>query len=1085
MTKHTFLAAMVFSFAIGVRGEFADLIKKDSEIPNKERPSLFFSAKDIPALRKKARNTYFKHYTADLIANADIMLRKHPGNHVFPFSENPNFQGITETLTMAYLITGDKKYSRRAIELATTFVNAHYEKVPIRETGKFADWMQRGNSTTFILIPISFVYDTLYDQMTEKQRFDIRKGLAYFCKITYEMIGTAEYGYSFYKNYTAGETGALGIACMTLKNETDWPVDLWLDRALRYTLSWLNVAVRPDGVFPEGSNYFCYTAGNQLLFLQALSREQNVDYFAKTNLKNTLTWLTWCLLPWNSEFDNFSDGSYKPTTRNIPFMLQKEYPETGDFLVSRLYGKFPRYFSNSFALIFGHTPKTDFNPTKELGLSKLFKYGGLAAFRSGWTEQDVFMFIYAGKYDYSAHSQADRGHFNFYGYKRKWLVDSGYGNDAKITNSATPPEAHSLVLIDGKGEAFDPTMRQSGTFSDIDRYIADDKIGFVRVDQKDAYDFFNRYQHASRQLFNLVQKAFRNVIFVNRAETPPYSLVYDDINKDGKVHEYTSLLQLARGNRIATDNRQEIKLTPYTFAGKAISNCETGSNYSFKKPGYQIFKHLAGYTKFKINVPEPGKYIMWTFAKNHPGYASEVEISINGKTYGRSQIAFSIDYDWFLVTRNQKKMHKPYVFDFKKGENIIEFSGVTQGYSFLKGMLVKYAPGSNTRVPVEYNPENVKGIAFDASNLIASRDVELKKVESTPDTACTIKALWPLNGKISLDLYQPTRDSAHQRASLKVKSIEPDFLLMLYPKKLKMPIPECSSEKIKHGIKSIIKWPSCQDIILVNTAESILKDSKSGIKTDGKLTFCRLSREGQLIRIISSGCTLLEKSGKRLYHGKPRTLIYENGKLKTTEYLIDRTGTQRKVPAMINLKKAVLGATAATAIATAAPAAKALHTWARLDINAEKARIKLLPEKDKCSKSVNIFKATWRKDKQNYYLSARAFFKQDVWRKVKIVFTPTGSGKAQLVFLGAWLPKPQQKNLVWFKYVNITVNGKPLSFDDKGWKLTTGAEFITSKGPDNKDVKCLKVKCYSPGEYTIDVENDKPVVVEFDVKITK
>ena len=137
------------------------------------------------------------------------------------------------------------------------------------------------------------------------------------------------------------------------------------------------------------------------------------------------------------------------------------------------------------------------------------------------------------------------------------------------------------------------------------------------------------------------------MIFVNQAETPPYSLVYDDINKDGKVHEYTSLLQLARGNRIATDNRREIMLTPYAFKGKAISNCETGSNYNFKKPGYQIFKHLAGYTKFKISVPEPGKYIMWTFAKNHPGYASEVEISINGKTYGRSQIAFSIDYDWF------------------------------------------------------------------------------------------------------------------------------------------------------------------------------------------------------------------------------------------------------------------------------------------------------------------------------------------------------------------------------------------------------------------------------------------------------
>ena len=95
-------------------------------------------------------------------------------------------------------------------------------------------------------------------------------------------------------------------------------------------------------------------------------------------------------------------------------------------------------------------------------------------------------------------------------------------------------------------------------------------------------------------------------------------------------------------------------------------------------------------------------------------------------------------------------------------------------------------------------------------------------------------------------------------------------------------------------VKSTIKWPTCQDIILINTAESTIEDSQSGIKTDGKLTFCRLSKKGQLIRIISSGCTLLEKSGKRLYLGKNRTIIYDNGKLKTTEYLIDRTGNKER-----------------------------------------------------------------------------------------------------------------------------------------------------------------------------------------------
>lgn len=1083
MTKYILMTAVLFSAIFTANADFAELIKKDSEIPAKEHPSLFFSKEDIPRLRKKARSEYFKAHTADLLAHADIMLKKYPGNRIFPFSENPNFQTITETLVMAYVITGEKKYSRRAIELVTTFVNAHYQKIPVRDSGKFAGWMQRGNSTTFILIPISFTYDTLYDQMTSEERFNIRKGLAYFCQVTYDMICTAEYGMSFYKNYTAGETGALGIACMVLKHETDWPMETWLERAMRYTFSWLNVAVKADGMYPEGTSYFVYTAGNQMLFLDALSREHNIKYFDKTNLKETLKWLNWSILPWKSEMDNFSDGSYNSSLRNIPFMFQKEYPGLGDYLVKQHFGDYPRYYSNPLAVLFGDTP-TSFNAEKELGTSALFKHAGMAAFRSGWSAQDVLMYIYATKYEYSAHAQADKGHFNLYGYGHKWLIDSGYGNDAKWKNSGTPTQAHSLVLIDGKGEGHDPSMRQSGTMADIDRYISDDKISYVRVDQKDAYDFFNRYHHISRRIYNPVKKAHRNLIFINKSETPPYALVYDDIDKDGKTHEYTYLLQLARGKKITTDGKQKVSLKPYSFSGTAISNLETGKYGDFKKPGYRIFSYLAGYMKFKINVPEAGKYIMWTFAKNYPGFTSEVGITVNGKKYGRSQIAFSIDYDWFLVTKNRKKMHKPYVFDIKRGENIIELRGVTQGYELLKGLLVKYDKGAANNIPVEYNPENVSGIAFDASNLVDKDDVQLVDVSQKASSECNIKALWPQNGKITIDNYQPTKDAVHKRMNFKVKSIEPNFLFMLYPKKSDMPSPKSNSQKIKNGIKTTIQWNNCQDIILINTGNSTVEDKETGIKTDGKLTFCRLTRNGKIIRILSSGCTLLEKSGKKLYLGKARTIIYENGKIKKEKFLINRTSKQRKVPKMINWKKTVLGAVAATAIATSSYAAK-LNTWSRLDINAEAGRITLTPEKEKSSKGVAIFKASWRKDKKDFYLSSRAYFKKDIWRKVKVAFTPDKDGKAKLMFLGAWLPKPKQKNLIWFKYVNIKVDGTPISFNDKGWLLKKGAELIDSKGPDGKDAKCLRVKCYSTGDYTIDLKKDQTVIVEFDVKITK
>ncbi len=635
MNKYILTVVVLLTFIFTVWADFSDLIKKDGEIPVKEHPSLFFSVADIPHLREKAKSKYFKAYTADLLVAADLMLKKYPSNQIFPFSENPNFQTITETLVMTYIVTGAKKYSRRAIELTAKFANTHYEKIPVRDSGKFAGWMKLGNSTTFILIPISFVYDTLYDQMTEQERFDIRKALVYFCQITYDMICTTEYGKSFYKNYTAGETGALGVACMVLKHETDWPVDLWFDRALRYTLSWLNVAVKADGMYPEGTAYFAYTVGNQMLFLNALSREQDIKYFDRTNFKNSLQWMIWSMLPWKTELDNFSDGGYNSSACNVPFIFQYEYPELGGYLTQQLFGNAPRYNRNPFALIFGSKPKvTNFNPNKAFGTNHLFKYGGMAAFRSGWSPQDVLMFIYATKYEYSAHSQADRGHFNLYGYGEKWLIDSGYGNDAKIVNSSTPSQAHSIVLIDGKGIAFDPSMRQSGTFADIDRYIANDKLGYVRVDQKDAYDFYNRYYHASRRIYNPVKKAFRNLLFVNKAETPPYALVYDDIDKDGKLHDYTYLLQLARGKKIISDNKQNVTLVPYAFSGTAISNIETGGYGDFKEPGYRLFKYLAGYTKFKVNVPEAGKYIMWTFGKEYPTFSGEIEIALNGTKKG-------------------------------------------------------------------------------------------------------------------------------------------------------------------------------------------------------------------------------------------------------------------------------------------------------------------------------------------------------------------------------------------------------------------------------------------------------------------
>ena len=52
----------------------------------------------------------------------------------------------------------------------------------------------------------------------------------------------------------------------------------------------------------------------------------------------------------------------------------------------------------------------------------------MAAFRTGWDEDDLLLLAYATDYEYAAHSQADRGHFTSraarFARVRRWLFAS-------------------------------------------------------------------------------------------------------------------------------------------------------------------------------------------------------------------------------------------------------------------------------------------------------------------------------------------------------------------------------------------------------------------------------------------------------------------------------------------------------------------------------------------------------------------------------------------------------------------------------------------------------------------------------------
>ncbi|GEM_PF-5856891 len=837
---------------------FDKYIKPDSAIKS-SHPFLLYSSQDIAILRQKSKTPYFKDFVSDLMRFADVTLIKYK-DYVFPFKENPNYNTASEALIMAYLLSGDKKYAKSAISTTLRFVKAHYLKVPLVTSGKFTGHLRDGNSVSFVLNTIAIVYDALYSEMTPDERFKIRRAIAYFCKLTYDMAVTEEYGFGFYKNYRAGQMGALGLACLSIKNEVDLETQEWLDKAIRMSVAWGNVAVKADGMYPEGVTYLYYMLRNQLLFFEALNRNTGLNLFKRTNYKKAVVWTIWSSMPWTYEFDNYGDGRTTVYMQDMPFVLQKNYPEYGDFLVRKVYGTHLRYRANAWSLLYGHKPQalahnistptekkcffarlfgkktakkvkqSGFNPKAKLGLSKVFPLGGMAAFRTGWSNDDMLLLTYAADYEYDAHCQADKGHFNLYAYGKTWAADSGYGNDAKQFNTATSSKSHSVVLIDDKGQAYDHTMRQSGTFGEIIDYYANNNFGYVKVDQSDAYNWYVRYRYYNKRVWTPVKHAYRNILFINKGQTPPYVLVYDDIQKDDQAHQYDWQFQTAPGNIVQTENNA-INIRPVQFAGKSLYCAGAGAWDNFKSPGFNVYRKQAGEITFKVNVPKAGKYYMWALARAKAFTNAEVDVYVNSKLYPRCALGKTKDFAWKKYDNKQHHAKREvFQLDFKEGENTVFFRGVFSGYEIAKCIITD----DPNFVPTTAVAKSKAVIAsFGAEQVVKLKDVVVKDVDTKTDATCDVKMLYPNDCKITQDLCLPSKELSHPRVKFSIKTVKPDFLAMVYPHLSSMEIPKTSTEKIEGDIKTIISWENCDDNITVSK--------------DGNILFERFNKSGKLL----------------------------------------------------------------------------------------------------------------------------------------------------------------------------------------------------------------------------------------------
>ncbi|MBR2509038.1 MAG: alginate lyase family protein [Lentisphaeria bacterium] len=201
------------------------------------------------------------------------------------------------------------------------------------------------------------------------------------------------------------------------------------------------------------------------------------------------------------------------TTRLAPFMktAYKLFPHRKDFL-------------------WGATSGKEGTPPAGKTASKFMPYAGFIAMRSSWRNDAAYLCFDVGPLGV-AHAHNDKLNINIYKGDEELLFDDGGGEyeDSPYRIYGRSGYDHNTVLVDGKAQNRN-TPRQVKKAIDAD-FISNEKFDYACGVYEDTF--------GEKMLKTAIHK--REVLFVK----PEFFAVVDTMTgRDGKVHDYTMLLQL-------------------------------------------------------------------------------------------------------------------------------------------------------------------------------------------------------------------------------------------------------------------------------------------------------------------------------------------------------------------------------------------------------------------------------------------------------------------------------------------------------------------------------------------------------------
>jgi hypothetical protein len=515
-------------------------------------PRLFFAAADRQKLIERSRDPKLAGLWANLqttAKNSRATGELARGGEVFELLDSeyllPSLLGYFDVLNRARSRIAHNAFEAYITDSAEARAAAKSAMLDVANWKRWQPpWFNAHGQHTYypaglLAADVALGYDLLYNDFTETERAQIRKGLLEKSIIpTYKeyvldnrvMVNTS--------NWIAHTVGGALIAAASIADDvqaSELPsgskvkFEILLHGLLLKLEDHMAASYLADGSYGEGISYHEFDMETLGPALNALRRVFGIDYWKQTHVLDSLKYPLYTLAQPTAGSLDMGD-THPPAGHGIPALVY----ESNDPVIRWYYAQFDRPSLSKF--IFYDDSVAPEPP--QLPTSRIFRDKGNAVFRSGW-DKDAIVLLYRAGPNFN-HHHADQGSFLLNAFGENLVSEAGwsdYYKDPYYATFFTQAIGHSTVLVDGNPES--QSIADSPQFAALNNY--------PRITDSITSDFYDGLGSELSSVYqNRLAHYLRRIVFVK----PNYFVVFDDLKVNGKPAQFDFLLHLPNRDRI-------------------------------------------------------------------------------------------------------------------------------------------------------------------------------------------------------------------------------------------------------------------------------------------------------------------------------------------------------------------------------------------------------------------------------------------------------------------------------------------------------------------------------------------------------